>query len=400
MSSTSAGSASSQDSAPISSARRRTTSETSGALKRRPGSRPGSAERARGRTPRAASSSRPGLPGMRDRTSSRFSTRHSGSPIPRSSARTASASSRRHATVRSNAAPMRAATSSKERASAPVRSSASPLRSTSPARSRAATAPTSSTSTMAIRAAPAPVRMVPASRAEASCMPRFCIRKYGRRNTKGSSRARTSASVSACQRPLRTKESGAVARPEILTTRGFPACAAARTRLPSSSHCSGWAGDTTSSASTPSSARARDARSARSPATGWTPSGTARARSVFGRTSARGRWPRATSSRAAQPPIWPVAPVRRISLEATVSGYPGRGHERVGRSARTAPRPRARQGRASSTRLKGVSAARRTRSKPPASRTARSRRSPAWAPRQAPTSCARDAGVQISVENE
>src|SRR5439155_3476223 len=55
-------------------------------------------------------------------------------------------------------------------------------------------------------------------------------------------------------------------------------------------------------------------------------------------------------------------------------------------------------GRASSTRLKGVSVARRKRVKPPAMTTSRSRASPACAPSASPTSCASEAGVQTMVE--
>ena len=57
-------------------------------------------------------------------------------------------------------------------------------------------------------------------------------------------------------------------------------------------------------------------------------------------------------------------------------------------------------GRASSTMLKGVSVARRKRRKPPAVTTSRSRASPACAPSASPTSCASDAGVQMSVDAE
>jgi hypothetical protein len=57
-------------------------------------------------------------------------------------------------------------------------------------------------------------------------------------------------------------------------------------------------------------------------------------------------------------------------------------------------------GRASNTKLKGVSAARRKRVKPAAVTTLRMRSSPACAPRAAPTSCAREAGVQIMVDAE
>ena len=59
---------------------------------------------------------------------------------------------------------------------------------------------------------------------------------------------------------------------------------------------------------------------------------------------------------------------------------------------------RSRHGRASNTRLKGVSAARRKRLKPPAATTSPIRASPAWAPRASPTSCDSDAGVQRNVE--
>ncbi len=59
---------------------------------------------------------------------------------------------------------------------------------------------------------------------------------------------------------------------------------------------------------------------------------------------------------------------------------------------------RSRHGRASNTRLKGVSVARRKRLKPPAATTSPIRASPAWAPRARPTSCDSDAGVQRNVE--
>ncbi len=57
-------------------------------------------------------------------------------------------------------------------------------------------------------------------------------------------------------------------------------------------------------------------------------------------------------------------------------------------------------GRASNTRLKGVSAARRKRLKPADVTTLRMRSSPACAPSAAPTSWAIEAGVQIIVEAE
>src|SRR5882762_11584369 len=56
------------------------------------------------------------------------------------------------------------------------------------------------------------------------------------------------------------------------------------------------------------------------------------------------------------------------------------------------------QGRASKIRLKGVCVARRKWEKPPDVTTSRSRFSPACAPRASPTSCANDAGVQISAD--
>src|SRR3954469_15816281 len=55
-------------------------------------------------------------------------------------------------------------------------------------------------------------------------------------------------------------------------------------------------------------------------------------------------------------------------------------------------------GRASRTMLNGVSAARRTRPKPPAAITSRRRASPAWAPSASPTSCESEEGVQRKVE--
>src|ERR1700691_1440336 len=57
-------------------------------------------------------------------------------------------------------------------------------------------------------------------------------------------------------------------------------------------------------------------------------------------------------------------------------------------------------GRASNTRLNGVSATRRNRVKPPAVTTSRILASPACAPSASPTSWESDAGVQSSVENE
>ena len=57
------------------------------------------------------------------------------------------------------------------------------------------------------------------------------------------------------------------------------------------------------------------------------------------------------------------------------------------------------QARASSTRFRGVSAARRTEPKPPSSITSRRRASPACVPSPARPGCERDPGVQTSVEN-
>ena len=78
-----------------------------------------------------------------------------------------------------------------------------------------------------------------------------------------------------------------------------------------------------------------------------------------------------------------------------------------GTPRRRCPRPRAAAasfsspqriyGRASNTRLNGVSVARRKRLKPP-SRTGPMRASPVCAPRHAPTSCAHEAGVQMNVD--
>ena len=59
----------------------------------------------------------------------------------------------------------------------------------------------------------------------------------------------------------------------------------------------------------------------------------------------------------------------------------------------------ARHGRASSTRLNGVSAARRNRSKPPALTTSPILAWPACAPSASPTSCESEAGVHRSIEN-
>ena len=57
-------------------------------------------------------------------------------------------------------------------------------------------------------------------------------------------------------------------------------------------------------------------------------------------------------------------------------------------------------GRASKTRLSGVSVARRKRPNPPSATTSRRRASPAWAPSARPTSWSLDAGTQRVVEAE
>ena len=57
-------------------------------------------------------------------------------------------------------------------------------------------------------------------------------------------------------------------------------------------------------------------------------------------------------------------------------------------------------GRASKTKLNGVSVARRKRVNPPAVTTSRKRASPAWLPKASPTSCDSEAGVQTCVEAE
>lgn len=79
-----------------------------------------------------------------------------------------------------------------------------------------------------------------------------------------------------------------------------------------------------------------------------------------------------------------------------------RGRDRPGRGVPRAPPGDTRganYGRASSTRLAGVSAARRKRDNPACSNTSRSRASPAWPPSASPTSCDSEFGVQKKVEN-
>ena len=69
------------------------------------------------------------------------------------------------------------------------------------------------------------------------------------------------------------------------------------------------------------------------------------------------------------------------------------------RARRTSRRARSPYGsRASSTRLSGVSAARRTAPNPPACSTSRSRASPAWVPSPARPGCDSEPGVHTSVE--
>ena len=114
-----------------------------------------------------------------------------------------------------------------------------------------------------------------------------------------------------------------------------------------------------------------------------------------GRPGTARRWSQHRNS--ARPSTWWASAKPRRT-----SGPSRRGTSRGGwwgwiRALRRRPR-RARYGRASSTMLNGVSAATRTRPKPPARATAASRAGPACAPSAAPTSCAMDAGVQIMVD--
>ena len=82
--------------------------------------------------------------------------------------------------------------------------------------------------------------------------------------------------------------------------------------------------------------------------------------------------------------------------EAAPAGEPARRGERT--SLRSLAALASIYGRASSTMLNGVSAARRTRQKPPSRITSVSRASPAWAPSASPTSWLSDAGVQSIVD--
>ena len=91
----------------------------------------------------------------------------------------------------------------------------------------------------------------------------------------------------------------------------------------------------------------------------------------------------------------------RIGLAGVRRGRHGHGHRRDGRHhhhQRSLGRLRA-HGRASRTRLNGVSAARRKRVNPAAVTSSRKRASPACAPSASPTSWDSEAGVHSSVEN-
>src|SRR6266516_2617995 len=90
----------------------------------------------------------------------------------------------------------------------------------------------------------------------------------------------------------------------------------------------------------------------------------------------------------------PVDP-HGVALDVAV-GIRAAGPRGVGAPAD--PVDRFRYGRASKTRLNGVSVARRNRVRPPEVTTSRIRASPAWAPSARPTSWDSDAGVQRSVE--
>jgi len=76
------------------------------------------------------------------------------------------------------------------------------------------------------------------------------------------------------------------------------------------------------------------------------------------------------------------------------------GSRQAGRPGGSRAPPRSCQGRASNTRLNGVSAARRNRVNPAVPTTSAILASPACAPRASPTSCDSDAGVHSSVEKE
>ncbi len=99
-------------------------------------------------------------------------------------------------------------------------------------------------------------------------------------------------------------------------------------------------------------------------------------------------------------------PGLRVGEDAQRRAVPrggGGSHSRSLTAARRCGRAAVRastHGRTSSTRLVGLSTTSRKRVNPAASITARRRAGPAWAPRQAPTGCARDAGVQMSVDAE
>ena len=90
--------------------------------------------------------------------------------------------------------------------------------------------------------------------------------------------------------------------------------------------------------------------------------------------------------------------VYRRGVDGRVAGSCLSGLEAHGGVAGSCLPVRGAHGRASSTRLKGVSAARRTRLKPPSPKTSVRRCSPAWAPSAKPTSWLKEAGVQSIVE--
>jgi hypothetical protein len=92
---------------------------------------------------------------------------------------------------------------------------------------------------------------------------------------------------------------------------------------------------------------------------------------------------------------WPIAGATRMTGAAAVLRTGAwTGPRRAGPSV--APPPV--QGRASSTMLNGVSAARRTDEKPPARSTSARRASPACVPSAARPGCESEPGVQTSVE--
>jgi len=111
---------------------------------------------------------------------------------------------------------------------------------------------------------------------------------------------------------------------------------------------------------------------------------------------------RAARSAGADGPFWPRSACGTVPTPFGVACagvlVPG-GARRVGLTRGRRHWPRRFQGRASYTRLKGVSAARRKRVKPAAVTTSLILASPAWAPSASPTSWDSEAGVHSSVEN-